>query len=101
MVNNGHAEAAGSFEIEGAIVNEDALPGLALGDGKRDAKDTFFGLAVVEITGAEEDLKGAAEVEGFDAVLIEFERLIVDGANEIFVGLRAGIENRSRARIFL
>src|SRR5215470_12562043 len=37
----------------------------------------------------------------FDAVLVELERLVVNGADEVFVGLGADVEHGSRAREFL
>ena len=100
-MNDGKTEAAWAFKIERAVVNEDAVFWGALSDGQGDAEDAFFRLARVDVTGAEENLEALAEVEGFDAVLIEFERFVVDGADEIFAGVRAGIENGAAARKFL
>ena|SRR5438552_13802721 len=60
IVNNGKAEAARAFEIERAIVNEDALFGHALGDCKRYAEDTFFGFARMDVAGTEKDLEASA-----------------------------------------
>src|SRR5438874_2204150 len=55
----------------------------------------------MEVAGAEKNLEAAAEVKGFDAVLIEFERLVVDGADEVAAGGNALIEDRTNRRKFL
>ncbi len=79
-MNDGKAEASWAFEIERAVINENALFGRPLSDGKRDAENAFFGFTRMDVTGAEENLKTLAEVEGFDAVLIQLKRLVVDGS---------------------
>src|SRR5438876_10491659 len=100
IVNDGKTEASRAFEIEGAIINENAFFGCPLSDGKRDAENAFFGFARMDVTGTEKNLKTLAEVEGFDAVLIQFKRLVVDRSDEITARLRAGIENGSGAGKF-
>src|SRR5215471_4265315 len=49
----------------------------------------------MNIAGAEEDLKTAAKVERFDAVLVQLQRLVVDGADEVAAAGGALIENRT------
>ena len=51
----------------------------------------------MDVTGAEKNLKTLAEVEGFDAVLIQLKRLVVDRSDEVAAGLRAGVENGAGA----
>jgi len=70
IVNNGKAEAAWAFEVEGTIVNENAFFGLALGDGEGDFEDACFRFARVNVAGAEENLEASAKVESFNAELI-------------------------------
>jgi hypothetical protein len=101
IVNHRKADTAGAFEIERAIVNENALFGLALGDSESDAEDAFLGFAGMDIAGTEENLEAFAQVEGLDAMLIQFERFVVDGADEISVGLYGGVEDRAGSWIFL
>jgi hypothetical protein len=101
VVNNGKAEAAGAFEIERAVVDENTFLGPPLGDSKSDAEDAFFRFARVNVAGAEENLKAFAEIESFDAVLIQFEWFIVDGTDEILPGLHYGVENGTGAGKFL
>jgi hypothetical protein len=92
-VNHGKTEAARAFEIERTIVDKNAFFGPTLSDGERDAEDAFFGFARVNVAGAEENLEASAKIKGFDAVLIQFERLVVDGADEVFLGFCDGIED--------
>jgi hypothetical protein len=99
-VNSVHAKTPGVFEVQWAVVDEKAVFGLALGDFESDAKNIFFGLAAAEVAGAEENLKVAAKRKSFDAVFVEFEWLIVDGADEIFSGARQGGEDGARVGEF-
>src|SRR6266446_5999235 len=100
IVNNGKAETARAFKIERAVVDEDTFFRLALSDGERDTENAFFRFARVDVARAKENLETFAKVESFDAVLIQFERFVVDGADEILFGLHYGIENGARAGIF-
>src|SRR5258708_3930808 len=101
IVNNGEAEAARGFKIERAVVDKYAIFRGALSDGQSDAEDAFFRLARMDVAGTEEDLETFAQVKGFDAELVEFERLVVDSADEKFLCLYHGIENGARAFILL
>jgi hypothetical protein len=100
-VNHGHTEAARSFEVEGAIVNEDALFGPPLRNGKRHTEDAFFGFTGMDVAGAEENLEAAAKIKSFDAVLIELERFVIYGADKIAIGGNALIEYGSDSGKFL
>src|SRR5215475_2665742 len=100
VVNDRHTQTAWGFEVESSVVNEQACLRTSLRDRESDAKDLFLGLARMDVTGAEEDLKTAAKMEGFDAVLIQLERLVVDGADEVAVGGGALLENRANRRKF-
>jgi len=100
IVNDGKTEASRTFEIEEAIINENAFFGCPLSDGKRDAENAFFGLARMDVTGTEKNLKTLAKVEGFDAVLIQLKRLVVDRSDEVAAGLHAGLEDGAGSGIF-
>src|SRR5271167_2232912 len=86
IVNGVHSQSTRAFKIERAVVNEQALRGRALGDSQREAENQFLGFARMHITGAEKNLEVLMELEGGDAVLVELERLVVYGADEIFSG---------------
>src|SRR6516164_8551221 len=101
VVNDRHTQSAWGLEIERPVVNEQAFLRTSLGDREGDAKDPFLGLARMDVAGAEEDLKTAAQMEGFDAVLIQLERLVVDGADEVAVRCGALLENRANRGKFL
>ncbi len=101
IVNDGKAEATWTLEVERAVIDENALFGAALGDGECDAEDAIFGLARMDVARTEKHLEASTKIESFDAILIEFERFVVDGANEIFFSLYDGIEDGARAWIFL
>src|SRR5277367_4609412 len=55
----------------------------------------------MHVAGAEKNLEVLAKAKGFDAVLIEFEWFVVDGADEILAGARGGAKHGARFRIFL
>src|SRR6266566_4141132 len=71
MVNGVHPQAPGGFQIERPVINEKTLFRLALCDFQRHAKNHFLGLPGSKVTGAEENEKIIAKVEGFNAVLVE------------------------------
>ena len=97
-MNRSETELAWAFEIQRAVVNEDAFLGDAPGDFERDFENRRFGLARVNIAGAEKHEKVAVEFKGFDAVFVQFERLVVDGADKIFFGIRNRVQHFARAR---
>src|SRR5262245_50833324 len=101
MLNDRHAEAARRFEVERAIVNEDALFGLALGNRQRYAEYSFLGLAGVDVAGAKKNLEAAAKIESLDPILIQLERLIVDCTHEVTIGGHALIEYGANRGKFL
>src|SRR5260370_12748307 len=82
-------------------MDEKTLLWRALSDFQSDAKDGFFGLAGAHVTRAKENQKVPAKVEGLNAVLVEFQRLIIDGADEGFPGARGLIQNGAGLRVFL
>jgi len=65
-VNDGKTESARTFEIERAVVNEDALFRPALGDRERDTEDGVFRFSRVDVAGAEENLKALTKIKRFD-----------------------------------
>ena len=101
IVNGIHAQATRALEVQRAVVNEDAFFWLTLSDFESDAENVFFRLAGADVARAEKDEKFFAQMESFDAVFVEFERLVVDSTDEIFLSLRQGTENSAGAGIFL
>ncbi len=101
IVNRVHAEAPRALQIQWPVIDEKTLLWRALSDFQSDAKDGFFGLAGAHVTGAKENQKVPAKVEGLNAVLVEFQRLIIDGADEVFPGARDLIENGAGLWAFL
>jgi hypothetical protein len=101
MVNGVHPQAPRAFQVQRPVIDEKAFLGRALRDFKRDAKNRLFGLAGVNITGAEENQKVPSKVEGLNAVLVELQRLIIDGAYKVFPGARDLIKKGARFRVFL
>src|SRR5262249_18251658 len=55
----------------------------------------------MQVRGTEKEPEVSSQVEGFDAVLVEFERLVVDCADEVFLRASYFIQNRPRVRILL
>src|SRR5437879_10704174 len=96
-VNGVEAELPRTVQVQGAIVYKDAFLSVSLRNFQRDAKKCRFWFARMDVAGAEEHGEIAAELERFDAVLIEFERLVVDGADEVFAGGGDGVEDFARA----
>src|SRR5712664_1628274 len=101
MMNGVHPKAPRAFQVQGTVINEKTLLRLALGDFQSHAKDQLLGLPGSNVTGAEENEKVPAKVEGLDAVLVELERLVVYGTDKIFPRARELIENGARFREFL
>jgi hypothetical protein len=101
MVNDVHPEAPGAFQVKSAVIDKKTLFWQALSDFQGDAKDHFFGLPVSHVTGAEENQKVSAKVEGLDAVLVQFQRLIINGTDKVFSGARDLIKNGAGLRVFL
>jgi hypothetical protein len=100
MVNGVHPEAARAFQVQRAVIDEKTMLRRALGDFQRDAKDGFFRLAGTNVTGAEENQKVSAKVEGLNAVLVELQWLIVDGSDKVFSGACDFIKNGAGVRVF-
>src|SRR5215472_8784010 len=55
----------------------------------------------MDVAGAEKHEEISTQVEGFDAVLIQFERLVVDGAYEILFRARKFVEHCPGVGVFL
>ena len=100
MVNDVEPQTTGTFQIERPVVNEDALLRRALCDLESNPKDGFFGLARTNVARAEEDGEIAAEMKRFDAILVELEGLVIDGADEVFAAAHRVGEDGVRFWIF-
>src|ERR1700704_4861494 len=94
-----HSQTPGTFQIQRAVVNEKTLFRRTLRDVEGHAKDQLFRFARSNVAGAEEDQKISSKMKRLNSVLIELQRLIVDGADEIFPGGSDLIENRASFRI--
>src|SRR6266446_796669 len=101
MENGVHAEATRAFQVERPVIDEKTFFWRALGHFQSDAIDRFLRLAGTDVTGAEENKEISSKIEGFDAVLVEFERLVIDGTDKVFSGARDFMENGARFRKFL
>src|SRR5712664_3024009 len=101
MVNGIHRQSPRGFQIERAVINEKTLLRGALCDFQRHAKDHLFRLAGSNVAGTEENEKVPSKVESFNAVLVELQRLVIDGADKVFPGARDLIEDGARLRVFL
>src|SRR4029077_8985778 len=99
MVNHLHPQTARTFEVQRTIIDKYALLRRALGDLESNAKDGFFGLARTHVARTEENNEIAAQLERFDAVLIELQRLVVDGTDEVLAGARGVSQDRTHIRI--
>src|SRR5271165_1667463 len=100
MVDAVHPQATRIFQIHGPVIYEDALFSRPLRYGQSDAKDGFFRFAGVEITGAEKSGEVAAKVEGFDAVVVQLQRLVIDRSDKILAGARGSGQDRASFRVF-
>src|SRR5579863_5535675 len=100
MVNDVEPQTSRTFQIERPVVDEDALLRWALCDLQSNPKDGFLGLARTNVTRAEEDGEIAAEMKRFDAVLVQLEGLVIDGADEVFAAAYCIRQDRARIRIF-
>src|SRR5436305_923806 len=95
-MNRKHAELAGIFEIERPIINKNAFLRSPLGYFQGDAEDGLLWLASVQVTRTEEELEVATQIEFGDAELVQFKRLVVDRADEVFVFSSEGVEHGAR-----
>jgi len=96
-VNGVEAELSRTLQVQRAIVYKDAFFDVSLRNFEGDAKNCGFWFARMDVAGAEEHGEIATKLERFDAVLIEFEWLVVDGADEVFAGGSDGVEDFARA----
>src|ERR1700687_6378199 len=101
MVNGVHPQAPRGFQIERAVINEKTLLRRALRDFQRHAKDRLLRLAGSNVAGTEENEKVPSKIESLNAVLVELQRLVIDGADKVFPGARDLIEDGARLRGFL
>src|SRR5260370_37094474 len=101
MMTGVHPKAPRAFQVQGPVINEKTLLRLALGDVQSHAKDQLLGLPGSDVTAAEENEKVASKVEGLDAVLVELERLVIDGTDKIFPGARELSKDGARLREFV
>src|SRR6266403_171661 len=99
--NGVHPKATRAFQVERPVIDEKTFFCRALRYFQSDAIDGLLGLTGANVTGAEENEEISAKIEGLNAVLVEFERLVIDGADKVFSGARDFVENGARFRIFL
>src|SRR5260370_12371809 len=100
IVDGIHPQAPRTIQVQRPVVNEKTLLRGALGDFQRDAKDRLLGLAGAHVTGAEENQKVSSKIEGLNAVFVELQRLIIDGADKVFPVARNLVQNGARLRVF-
>lgn len=102
-VNGVETKLSGTLQIQRAVIYKDAALGLSLRNFESDAEDGRLGLARMDVAGAEEDLEIATKMKGFNAVFVQFERFVVDGADKVFAGVCDCVEDfsgtRKRARL--
>src|SRR5947199_3449093 len=101
MLNGVHPEAPRAFQVERTVIDEETFFGRALGDFQSDAIDRFLGLPGANVTGTKKNEEVSPQIEGLNAELVEFERLVVDSADEILSGARDLTETGARIREFL
>jgi len=100
MMDNVKSQSARTLEVEWPVVDEDALFRRALRDFESDAENRLFRLARMDIAGTKKDEKIPPQIKRFDAVLIQLERFVIDGADEILASARSIRENRPSVGIF-
>src|SRR3981189_8272 len=100
MMDDVHSQTPGTFQIQRAVVDEKPFFGRALRDLESQSKDQFFWFARSNVAGAEEDQKISSKMKRLNAVLVELQRLIIDGADEILPGGSDLVEDRPSFRIF-
>src|SRR5579859_6752515 len=101
VMNRVHAELPRAFQIQRAVVDEKTLFRRPLSDFQRHAKNGFFRFARADVARAEENQKIPSQIKGFDAVLIEFQRLVVEGSDKVFFCVGHFVKDRTRLRVFL
>jgi hypothetical protein len=101
MMNYVHAQAPRILQIHGAVVNENALLRGFLRYFQGNSKDGFLRFSRMDIAGAEKCLEVATEIELCNAVIVQFQRLVVDRCDEVFAGECGPRKNGASFRIFL
>jgi hypothetical protein len=101
VMDHVHAQPPGTFEVQGAVVDEQALLGGPLGDFESDAKNRLFWFSRANVARTEKHQEIAAQVKCLDPVLIQFERFVVYGADQISPRSSNLIENGSGFRKLL
>jgi hypothetical protein len=100
MMNYAHAQAAGIFQIHGAVINEDAFFRRFLGYFQGHTKNGFFRFSRMDVAGTEKDLKVATKTELGDAVVVQFQRFVVNSCDKVLAGARGFRKDSASFRIF-
>src|SRR5262249_1814124 len=96
-MNGLQTKLAGAFKVQRPVVDENAFFRRTLCNFKRDFENRGFRLGCMDVTGAEKYQKIAPQFESFDAVFVEFERLVVDGTDEILFRVCDRVQHFARA----
>src|SRR5277367_3522722 len=76
-LNRVHSHFFRAFQIQSAIINQDAFRWVALGDLQRQAENSAVRLSHSQVTRTEKRAETISQVKRPYAVLIDFERLVV------------------------
>ena len=87
-MDNVKSQTARTIKIEQPVVNENTLLRRALRDFKSDPENSLFRLARTDVAGTKKDEKIPPQIKRFDAVLVQLERFVINGADEIFAAPR-------------
>src|SRR5208337_1193352 len=78
-----HPQRGRALQIQRAIVNEAAFPSGDLRQLQSQTVDIFLGLAETDEAGTDKEAKDLAQPAFFNAVIIEFPRLVIDRGHEV------------------
>src|SRR5271167_2961009 len=101
MMNHVHAQSSGVFQVQRAVVNKHAFFRGPLGYFERDTENRFLRFTRVQVTGAEKSGEVFSQMKCLDAILVQFQRLVVNGRNQVFARARCRGKDRPGLGIFL
>src|SRR5260221_4050631 len=101
VMDHVHLQSPRALQIQRAVVNEHAFLRRTLRYFQRDAEDFLFRLPCVQVTGAEKNLKILAQAKRLDSIVVQFQRLIINGCDEILLDTRDIAKQLPRLGILL
>jgi len=101
MMDHVHAQSPGTLQVQRPVIDKDALGRRTLRNFQGHPENRLVRLPGSHIAGAEKRHKITPQVECFDSILIQLQRLVVDRTDQILPRLSRLIQYSPHIRILL